>query len=136
VIGLTDARTCRRMMASTRTFYQVLHGAIHRHRLLEDLFGALRLDILIAQGATFDPTAGRPKPNAPTFEKIMGREPVRIVPRIGQESDEPEVPEPISEKAQRGLAMIHMAQLQKQSRPPVPPTHADSPDEEAPPSLA
>jgi hypothetical protein len=67
-------------------FQDMIHGALHRYQVAQDLFGHLRLDVLRAQGVTFSDHARRTTPlkpgeKIPTFELLMGRPPVDILGR-------------------------------------------------------
>jgi hypothetical protein len=96
---------------------------IHRRQVTEDLFGYLRLAVYAAAGVTFPEHPGPMKPGTPTFEKIMGRDPVPFVP--GMPPRAAQEPEELSDSAARAQAMITIATLKKSKkerpRPATPP---------------
>jgi hypothetical protein len=80
-------------------FQDMIHGALHRYQLAQDLFGHLRLDVLRAQGVTFSDHARRSTPlkpgeKVPTFELLMGRPPVDILGRTLEQIQAAAVVEP------------------------------------------
>lgn len=91
----------------------MMRHEIHRRQVTEDLVGHLRLTMLIANGVTFPANPPPPKPGLPTFERLMGREPVPFMP--GQRPAE-QAPEEMSEAAARAHAMVTVAGLRKAKR--------------------
>jgi hypothetical protein len=107
IMALDEERFER--ISSTRVFMLMLRGAIRRYELLVDLFGAVRVDTLVAGGVTFSDTPGPPRKNAPTFERLMGRLPVPLV------DPPPKTPAEIAaeeEQAKMAAGKLALAQAQ------------------------
>lgn len=112
-------------VASVSDFQEMVRGRQHWYHLLEDLFGYLRRDVLIAGNVTFSTRPQPAKEGTPTFEKVVGRSPVNWIPtKLGAE---PPKPAPISRKAQRALAFLTQATFEMQARRGARPTAAPAP---------
>jgi hypothetical protein len=115
---------------SVHDFNAMVRHEIHRRQVTEDLFGYLRLAVLIAGQVTFSEHAPPMKPGTPTFEKLMGRAPVPFVP--GMPPADPPPPDELSESAARAQAMITIAGLKKSKKERPRPAAAPRPPELTP----
>jgi hypothetical protein len=128
-----------RAVESVYDFLDELKGAIRRHQLMEDLLGYLRVSVLIAGGVTLGQGSGAPPRNMPTFERVMGREPVSFVDRPPKTAAEIEREDDARQEAASKLALAQLQLFEAQVRmnkphlieeEPAPPAEPPSPAHE------